>query len=302
MAEKKNKGFEYARSVKSDFSDELINSYFLRPIAGVLVRVFYPTPITPNQLTVAAILVGACAALFYSIGEYRTTIIAGVLITLKDLLDSADGQLARAKNLFSRRGRFIDSIGDFVVDLLVFSAITLSLYRVEPASHIIFLGLAGVIGITLRVSYHVFYHVSYLHLEDQYQTNRLIEEIREEDRHGDPVALRLQQIFLFIYSWQDKLMYRLDEWSKSARGHSPYEQHQFFERLWYSDRVGLRLSGLLGLGTELALLTLCSLLNELSLYLWLNLLLMNGIWLVSILYRKLHLAPSLLRLSTSRTK
>lgn len=302
MGEQDLSGYQYSRSLKSDVSDELINTYLLRPIAGVIVRVVYSTSITPNQLTIAAMIVGLFAAVLYSVGEYQTTAIAGALVTLKDLLDSADGQLARAKNVFSRRGRFIDSIGDFFVDLLVFGAITVSLYNKEPSPNIFLLGVAGFLGITLRVSYHVFYHVSFLHLEDRYQTNRLIEEIREEDRRGDRVALRLQQIFLVIYSWQDKLMYRIDEWSKSAAGQLSAEMQRLFNQRWYSGRFGLRLSGFLGFGSELALLTICSLFNELYLYLWLNLLVMNGIWVASILYRKFFLAPALLTTRTSPTK
>ncbi len=292
----------YARSLKSEYSDEPINTYLLRPMAGVIVKLIYPTRITPNQLTIAAIIVGVLAAVYYHFGESSTTAIAGLLVTLKDLLDSADGQLARAKNLFSRRGRFIDSIGDFLVNLLIFSAITTTLYRTQPSAVTILLGLAGLIGITLQVSYHVFYHVSYLHLQDLYQTNRLTEEIRDEDRQADPITFRLQKIFLVIYSWQDKFMYHIDKWSKWQVEQLSVGEQKRFENLWYSDRVGLRFSGFLGFGTELALLTICSLLNELQLYLWLNLILMNSIWFVTILYRKVFLAPALLRTHQAAAK
>jgi hypothetical protein len=290
----------YTQSLKSDFSDELINTYILRPIAGLLVRVLYPTRIIPNQVTIAAIAVGTCAAFFYAIGDNVSTILAGILVTMKDLLDSADGQLARAKNLYSRRGRFIDSIGDFIVDLLIFGAITLALCRSEYSLQTILLGVAGLLGITLRVSYHVFYHVSYLHLEDLYQMNRLLEDIREEDLRSDPVALRLQRIFLLIYAWQDRLMCRIDAWSKSPLERLAAAARQQRDRFWYSDRIGLLFSGFLGLGTELALLTVCSLFNTLELYLWLNLSLMNLVWILTVLYRRLILAPKLVRASGTK--
>ncbi|MGA9365806.1 MAG: CDP-alcohol phosphatidyltransferase family protein [Bacteroidota bacterium] len=299
MNQKDQPRYQYPQSLKSDFSDELINTYILRPTAGLLVRILYPTRITPNQVTIAAIVVGAFAAVLYAIGHSLSTILAGILVTLKDLLDSADGQLARAKNLYSRRGRFIDSIGDFVVNVLIFGAITLALCRAEFSLQTIFLGVAGLLGITLRVSYHVFYHVSYLHLENLYQMNRLLEDIREDDLKSDPVALRLQRIFLLIYAWQDRLMRRIDAWSKSPLEHLATAARQEGDRFWYSDRIGLRLSGFLGLGTELALLTVCSLLNNLEFYLWLNLSLMNLIWILTILYRKLILAPTLLKASTT---
>ena len=115
--------YAYRSSLKSDFSDELINTYLLRPIAGLIVRLLYPTPVTPNQVTIASTVAGIVAAFFYLDGTPGAVVAAGLLVTLKDLLDSADGQLARAKGTYSRIGRFLDSIGDFVVDAAVFGAI-----------------------------------------------------------------------------------------------------------------------------------------------------------------------------------
>jgi phosphatidylglycerophosphate synthase len=304
----------FKQSLKSDsyYADELINIYLLRPIAAVIVWVLYPAPVTPNQLTVAAIIAGFAAALTYTFNTPAAIAVAGLLVTAKDILDDADGQLARAKQLYSRRGRFLDSIGDFVVDAALFAAITYVVFQTHPEISTILLGLLGLLGITLRVSYHVFYQVSFLHLEDRYKLNRIAEEITEEDLRGDRVALQLQRIFLLIYGWQDRLMYRIDRWcqggifhAKSAIDNPQSEisnqksvisnqksvissQTEMTDDLlfaWYSDKLALRVSGLLGFGMEFALLTVCSLFNELYLYLLLNVFLMNGIWAGSVLYR-----------------
>lgn len=285
----------FKQSLKSDshHADELINIYFLRPVAAGIVWLVYPTAIMPNHVTIAAIVVGFAAAYLYTADTPLAAAVAGLLVTAKDILDDADGQLARAKEQYSRRGRFLDSIGDFAVNLALFSAITSVVYRLVPSWTTVLIGFLSLIGITLRVSYHVFYQVSFLHLEDRYKLNRIAEEITDEDRKGDPVAFRLQQIFLVIYGWQDRLMYRLDLWC--MRGMMEEQQMVRLVRQahheWYSDRVGLRLSGLLGFGSEYALLTACSVLNELHLYLLLNVFLMNGIWLTSVLYRKVILSP-----------
>src|SRR5208283_4632123 len=105
----------------------------------------------------------------------------------------------------------------------------------------------------------------------------------------DPVALRLQILFNIVYEWQDKLMYRIDSW---CRGKYFSEQHI---KSWYADRTAMRISGLLGFGTELAVLTICSLMNALQVYLLLNVFLMNGILLLSILYRRIILRSKLMR-------
>ena len=279
--------YEYKNTLKSSLSDELINTYLLRPVAGFIVSLLYKTSVTPNQVTVASTVAGLIAAAIYLNNEALTTAVAGLMVTVKDVLDSADGQLARAKGQYTRIGRFLDSIGDFVVDLALFGALGWILYRSTGDTWMLMLAAMGLFGITLRVSYHVFYQTSFLHFEDQYVNNRVTEELTRDDLAGDPLALALQRIFLIIYGWQDRLMLRLDSWCR--RGRSDRE----LLLLWYSDPAGLRLSGLIGIGTELFLLMLCSLFNELRLYLFLNLLLMNGILFFSIFYRRVFLFPSL---------
>ena len=297
--------YSYRKSLKSDISDELINIYLLRPIAGLIVWALYNTPITPNQVTVASTIVGLVAAFFYLKGTSEAIIVAGLLVTLKDLLDSADGQLARAKQQYSRVGRFLDSIGDFVVDAAVFSAIGWILYQSDGNWWMLLLALLGFVGISLRVSYHVFYQVNFLHLQKQFADNRISEEIREEDLKKGGVELILQRIFLCIYGWQDRLIERVDRWSygesflrsseneprDSLKGSS--REPCSWSQEWYADIISLRISGLLGFGTELFLLMVCSVLNRLELYLYLNIFLMNGILILCFLYRRFVLLREL---------
>jgi phosphatidylglycerophosphate synthase len=279
--------YDYKKTIKSSLSDELINTYLLRPIAGLVVWILYPTSITPNQVTIASTMAGLIAAGLYLRNDASFTAIAGLLITLKDIFDSADGQLARAKAQYSRIGRFLDSIGDFLVNFAVFAAIGWVLFSASGDAWMIVLACLGFLGIMLRVSYHVFYLASFLHLEEKYQVNRISEEITEADLKGDRLTVTLQRIFQLIYGWQDRLMARIDSWCSGHR-----TDREFAIR-WYSDVVGLRLSGLIGIGTELFLLMLCSLFNALHTYLFLNVFLMNSILFVSIFYRRLYLRPTI---------
>lgn len=286
--------YSYESSVKSRTSDELINTYAVRPAAGLIVRGLYGTPVTPNQVTLAATAAGLAAAALYLQGTPLLTAAAGICLTLKDTLDSADGQLARAKGMFSRAGRFLDSIGDFVVNLAVFAAIGAALARggAWPAAPV--LCLAGFIGISLRVSYHVFYQSSYLHLQNAYTGNRTSEEIRAEDAPEDTLTRGLHRTFLVLYGWQDALIARVDA---SCRGKAPRGPEA--DRSWYGDETGVRLSGFLGLGTELFALTVFSLVDRLDLYLLFNALGMNLVLLVCIAYRGAVLRGKTGRVSSS---
>ncbi|MGB2870042.1 MAG: CDP-alcohol phosphatidyltransferase family protein [Bacteroidota bacterium] len=278
--------YSYEQSVKSRAADELINTYVLRPAAGLIVRLLYHTFVTPNQVTVASTVAGLFAAYAFLQGDPGSVATAGLLVTLKDLLDSADGQLARAKNLYSRNGRFLDSIGDFVAHLAIFAAIGWMLYKASGDIRAPVLAAAAFLGLSLRVSYHVYYQAAFLHLEGQYENNRLVEGVTEEDKRGDAATLRLQRIFQFLYGWQDRLILAVDRWCRKGN-----DDAKFLET-WYANRAALRLSGFVGLGTELFLLMLCSLFNHLNLYLYLNLFLMNAVALAAIVYRRLTLAQN----------
>jgi hypothetical protein len=290
--------YSYRKSLKSDISDELINTYLIRPVAGLIVWALYYSPITPNQITIASIMVGMTAAFFYLVGSPESFIIAGLLVTLKDVLDSADGQLARAKQQFSRVGRFLDSIGDFIVDAAIFTAIGYVLYSVTNNYWICILSFAGLAGISLRVSFHVFYQVNFLHMQKSYSNNRISEKILENDIDKGGLELFLQKIFQFIYGWQDDFIAYIDRWC-SRRIFQDLKEDSNASLLWYSDIIALRVSGLLGFGTELFILMLCSVLNQLELYLYLNLFLMNGIMLACILYRRFILSEKVMAETTS---
>lgn len=278
------KGYSYGNSVKSGESDELINTYLLRPAAGLIVRALYSTPVTPNQVTMAATASGLAAAVLYWQGTPLLTALAGLCLTGKDLLDSADGQLARAKGLFSRAGRFLDSVGDFAVNLAVFTAIAAAMVRNGAGAGAPLLCLFAFLGVSLRVSYHVFYQTSFLHLRNAYTGNRTSEEIRREDEDEDRLTSALHRAFLILYGWQDAFVARIDA---ACRGTSPGSAEA--DRLWFGDVTGVRLSGFLGLGTELFLLMLCSVADRLDVYLWINLGGMNLVWLACIGYRGLIL-------------
>ncbi len=133
----------FKQSLKSEafYADEIINIYLMRPLAAIVVWFLYPTSITPNQVTIIAVLIGFAAAFVYTFGTPVAIALAGLLVSAKDIFDDADGQLARAKQLYSRRGRFLDSLGDVAVDIAIFSAITFVLYHSYPTPATIILGI-----------------------------------------------------------------------------------------------------------------------------------------------------------------
>ncbi len=269
---------EYQDSIKSKEGDEWLNRVLMRPLAWKIVQLLLHTNITPNQITLFSTLLGIIGAALLLQNTHQAFIIAGIFFFLKDLFDTADGQLARTKNIVSRRGRFYDSIGDFVVSLCVFGSLTFVVWKNTNQNIIVLLGVIAFVTSLLRTSYNVFYQTTYLHSKNKYLNNRILENILEEDVSGDVVALRLQKIFLVLYGWQDRTMVNIDRW---CQANSKISAQQF-----YDNKRAIFFTSFIGLATETFFLTCFSFCNAPEAYLYFNAFVLNGYWLFVILFRK----------------
>lgn len=101
--------------------DALINWRFSMRITRVLAR--RSLAVTPNHVTIVAIVVGLIASALASRGSYAYIAIAGVLLELNSILDSVDGELARLRYQFSKLGQWLDNLADDIVDNLFLVAI-----------------------------------------------------------------------------------------------------------------------------------------------------------------------------------
>jgi phosphatidylglycerophosphate synthase len=101
--------------------DALINWRFSMRITRMLAR--QSLALTPNHVTITAIVVGLVASLFASGGTYVTVALAGVLLELNSILDSCDGELARLRYQYSKLGQWLDNLSDDIVDNLFLIAV-----------------------------------------------------------------------------------------------------------------------------------------------------------------------------------
>lgn len=92
--------------------DALINCHISLRITRLLAR----TPVTPNQITIVALLVGIAATAFLIYGTRTAVAVGGVLMAVQSIVDSCDGELARLRYQFSKLGQWLDNVLDDVVD------------------------------------------------------------------------------------------------------------------------------------------------------------------------------------------
>lgn len=92
--------------------EEWTDTVFFRPIGLRIARACLPTAVSPDQVTLVALLVGLVAGhlLFYN--SVALNALGVALFVVSDIFDSADGQLARMRGTATRFGKILDGISD----------------------------------------------------------------------------------------------------------------------------------------------------------------------------------------------
>jgi phosphatidylglycerophosphate synthase len=144
-----NVKYDYEKSLKQTGIHSLLDAikfvdlYLNRPLASLIVRAVFNTRITPNQLTYFSSFIGLLAAFFMSRGTYEFLVLGGVLAQLSSIIDGADGMLARAKNMCSRFGAYLDLLLDRVIDFSFFVGLSIGTATYFENHDFLYLGLLG---------------------------------------------------------------------------------------------------------------------------------------------------------------
>jgi len=121
--------------------DPLFGHYVAQPLGAILVNLIYKLPISPNFVTIFSLISAIISCVLF----INDSLLLGVLfLNLALILDCADGQLARIKNLKSNLGAYLDSFFDRIKDGLVIFGLAWGnylFYRDENVLLIAFLGL-----------------------------------------------------------------------------------------------------------------------------------------------------------------
>ncbi len=149
--------FEYKKSLKKKNTGLLnktiqVERYLLRPLASLLVKAIYNTSITPNQVSTVSFILGLIAIALFTRGTPLYFALGGGLTLCSSVVDCADGQLARAKNMCSEYGAILDIFFDRIIDFGLLSAVSYGVYRATGNADLLLFGLLGAGLYLLQVS------------------------------------------------------------------------------------------------------------------------------------------------------
>jgi phosphatidylglycerophosphate synthase len=116
-------------------SDGLLARLFDRRVSLLLTRFLVATPVSPNGVTLARLAIGLAAAWLLSRGSYVTGLAGAVLFVITTILDGVDGEIARLKQQFSKRGTLLDIATDNVVYVSVVLGIAVAVLREDPGAN-----------------------------------------------------------------------------------------------------------------------------------------------------------------------
>lgn len=174
-----------------------------RPIARLIANSLKDTSYTPIHVTIWFIISGLIAIAYMLNGYFWA---AAFFLIFKSILDAADGELARVKKTPSHTGRYLDSVADIILNLIIFIALW---YITEVDFIYCFFAF---LGIQLQGTLYNYYYVILRNKVNGDTTSRVFE-------YDSPVAMKgesqknvniLFGIYKVLYGAFDKIIYKLD--------------------------------------------------------------------------------------------
>lgn len=274
---------EYKKSLKMSEVEEFVDLIIYRPLAFLLIKLIYNTRITPDQLTLAAIVMGLIGGLFYSFGLQPSSNIGAVFFILFIILDCSDGQLARLKKNGSSMGRLLDGIADYIVVSAIYIAIAIG-YSQKDGQPLFILGLLGLSGVSIIIQDMLvdFYRTRFLDIINKRKNtfSEGIDAYREEylllkEQKGKWIEKSVIGIYLVYSKFQKNLI------GKKKKPELPnisseeyYRKNRFLIRLWV----------FMGPSIVRTTLIVCSLFSRYDIYFWITIVGLNIyaliIWLI----------------------
>jgi phosphatidylglycerophosphate synthase len=241
-------------------TDEWPDRVFGRPVARLLVRVLMKTPMTANQCTALAAIVGVVAGLFLGLG-WGWAAAAAILSYL--VLDCADGQLARLGRGGGVLGRVVDGIGDYVTAIALHSGLMVWIGREmgQPS------GIVWAVAAAISMAWSAF-------LLDRYKRRYRgdvddLDAVRRELAAARGIRRRLLGLFVPYAA------------RVSHRSAIP-------DRLAYQERVRVPMFLWLNQGptVHLVILAACAALERPALYVWIAVLPFNALAIATLLLQR----------------
>jgi phosphatidylglycerophosphate synthase len=132
----------FAELMRGDLG--FVARYLNKPVSFFITRnLLCHLPVTPNQVTIGAALVGLAGAVLIASGNYALMVWGFFLAHVQSILDGCDGELARVRFQQTAIGEWLDTLVDDGLNIVTFAALGIGFYRATGSTLYLSAGLAA---------------------------------------------------------------------------------------------------------------------------------------------------------------
>ena len=117
-----------------------------RPISTRLSKLLVNINVKPNFITLISFFLAVFSAFLFSLGNYLSTALGGILAQIASIIDGCDGEIARLKFQESSYGAWLDSCLDRYADALIIFGMSYGYWLLNADARVWFLCFAAMIG------------------------------------------------------------------------------------------------------------------------------------------------------------
>jgi phosphatidylglycerophosphate synthase len=279
--------------LKSRDVEDPVNLWLHRPLAYGFVALVYRSPITPNQITLLAMLVGIAAGACFIQGSPAMMLWGGALMWASAILDGADGILARAQRTFSDLGRALDGTADAVVAVATVLPAGYHLWATQhdPIKPFVLLPIA-IAGAILHIELYDYYKESYLKMTDP-RWNGRPERIadaearvaRVKEQRKGLAALIASHMYVGLVTAQTRVVARTNPWG--SREQLDFKVSDESIEIYRRNNKGpMKLWSVISLAPHSYTMAIMAMLDRLEWYLWIRLVLGNVLFAIVLLWQR----------------
>ncbi len=265
---------EYKDSLKLIEVEEFLDLFFYRPLAFLFVKLIYKTNLTPNQITVMAMIVGIIGGVIILYNTRTAFIIAALLLILYDVLDCSDGMVARLKKNGTSVGRILDGVADYFVTVTVYLGIGFGFASnsESPLFYWLLLILAGASNIihAVALDYYRNRFIDYATNRDSLLGDNLDEFKEEYARLKKESGNIFSKSILWIYLKYSNLQLKFSK-SEQQTKIKKYKTTDFYKK----NKIIMHLWTYIGPTTELTFIILAALFNRFDLFIYIMISVVN---------------------------
>ena len=289
----------FAQVIKARDVEDPVNIWIHRPLAYAFVGLVHKTPLTPNQITLTAMLLGIAAGTCWVLGTPELMLVGGILLWSSSILDGADGILARTKKMQSELGRALDGTADMVVAVATVFPAMFHIWQTNGTGVYLVMVPIALVTAIIHINIYDFYKELYLGSRNlNWQgTKKNLEEVQkhviEADERDSPLVVRFAwRAYASMLKAQANYV-RLTNplaWRSGPFAEVSPETEEIYRRHNYWP---MQLWSWVSLCPHTYVMAICAMFNRLDVYLWIRAIGANVVFLTAIIWQRIATARTL---------